>query len=97
MLNENPENKLSIIYMFSYKSKCTDVKNAVIQLNLLHIKLLDENYLEISHPQVVKIPIDTFFEILISWEFKVNNPEILGKVVDQLNAFTVFLDTISET
>jgi hypothetical protein len=95
ILNKNPKNKSEIIYKFSYKSKCTDVKNAMRQLNLLHNILLGEDDLEITYPQVAKKPSDNAFEILISWEFNVNNLEMLDKIIFKFDEFTDFLDTMS--
>jgi len=69
MLHKNPENKQSVIYILSYESKCTAVKSAVIQWNPRYNKLLYEDHLEISHPQVAKNLSDNVFEILISREF----------------------------
>jgi hypothetical protein len=72
------------------------VRNALKQLNILHKKLLDDDDLEISYPQFAKTPSDNVFNIMISWEFNVNNPEMLNKIVDQFDVFTAFLNTIAK-
>jgi hypothetical protein len=85
--------KLPKMSSFSYKSKCADLKNVMQHLDVLEDNLKDE--MDISHMKVAKIPIDNYFEILISLEFEWNNHESIDKVVHHFNGFTNYLDSIS--
>ena len=67
------------------------------QLNRLHDKLLDEDDLDISDLHVTKDPSDNIFNISILWKLKVNRPKMLDTIVDQFEAFTDFLNTLSKT
>jgi hypothetical protein len=63
-------------------------------LNHLYNSLLNEDELDISLLDVVKIAGDDDFVISILMEFQLNNLEISDKIVQQLDAFTEYLDSI---
>ncbi len=87
---------LSKQFEYSYQSKCVDRKNAMIQLNHLHSSLLHEDGLDVLHLEATRVvPSNYQSEICISLVFEVNNLILVDKIVDQFNAFTAYLDSIS--
>ena len=83
---------LSTKFKYSYQSNCGDAKDAMKQLNRLHYSLLCEDELKISEWEVSRDGL----ELSISLDFELANPEMLDKVVVQLDALTVYLDSISQ-
>jgi hypothetical protein len=92
-----PEKKLSQMYEFAYKSKCDDVKAAMKQLNVLHNHLLSDEDLDPRYPfmEATHIASEDMFDIYISLVFVLHNPDKLDTVVQQCDAFTAYLDSIS--
>jgi hypothetical protein len=62
----------------------------------LHNTLLHEDELEISHLDAASYPIDNKFEISIYFVFQLNNPEKFDKIVEQFDALTLYMDSISQ-
>ncbi len=95
MINSGAESELTNKFNFTYKSKCTDFKNAMNQLTLLQANLLREDELDILSLEATKIQCDNHVEISILFVFELNNPEILDEIVEQFDMFTAYLDSIS--
>ncbi len=94
MVNNYSESKLSNKFKFTYKSKCTDLNNAMNQLTLLLANLLREDGLNILSIEATQIPSDDDTEISILIVFELNDPEMLDKIVQQFDVFTAYLDSV---
>jgi hypothetical protein len=92
----NTVTPLSKVHTFSYKSKCGNLKSAMIEFYRVHNSLLHDDELVITHAESLRIPSDDKdFELSILFEFELNNPEKIGEIVERFNLLTVYLDSIS--
>jgi hypothetical protein len=65
------------------------------EFSLLQHSLLCEEGLEITHLDAAKIPSDNDFELSILLAFELKDCGKFDKVFEQIDAFTVYLDSIS--
>jgi hypothetical protein len=94
MVNIDVDSKSTKKFNFSYKSQCTDVNNAIKQLKLILISLLQEDELNVLFFEA-PVPSDDQVEISISLAFEVKNRNILDRIVKEFDVFTAYLDSIS--
>jgi hypothetical protein len=94
-LNRKNGTPLPIKFKYSYESKCADAINFSNQLNQLHHELLHVDGLKILILQDMLTSIDSKFVISIALEFELSYFKNFTKIVQQFDAFSNFLDSIS--
>lgn len=75
--------------MFSYQSKCGNLKIAMKDYSRLHNILLDDGAVEIVHSEALRIASDTNdFKLSILFVFELNNPDKIDEIIKRFRVLT---------
>lgn len=90
---------LSKQFKYTYQSKCVDRKSAMFKFHRLQHYLLNEDALKILHLHASKMisADNNIVKLSISVQFELNiYAKKLMQIADRFDAFTVYLDSISQ-